>query len=90
MRLNIVKTNFFIFLKGYKSSSTFINFCYSSHKNDFYIPILTKPLKIGPNKSNVLEGVTSKSSLYRSKDRQQFEILKRINTGNNGFKDLSF
>ncbi len=40
VRLNIVKTGFFILLKGYKSSSVFINFCYSFYKDDFFILIL--------------------------------------------------
>ncbi len=87
--MNIVKTGFFILLKGYKSNSAFINFCYNFYKDDFYIPIPAKPLKIGPNKSNVSEGVTPKSGLHRPKDRQRSEVLERVNIGNNGFRDPS-
>src|SRR6266566_9069891 len=58
--LNIVKTDFFVLLKGQKSRSAFANFCYSSHKDDFYIPIPARPLKAGPTRPNASEGVTPK------------------------------
>ena len=67
--LNIVKTGFFVPLKGQKSYSAFANFCYSSHKDDFYILILARPLKAGPIRPNVLKGVTPKLGLHRPKDR---------------------
>ncbi len=89
-RLNIVKTGFFIPLKGHKNSNAFANFCYNFYKDDFYIFILAKPLKARPNKSNASKKVIPKSNLYKSKDCQQFEISKKINIGNNGFKDLNF
>ena len=89
-RLNIVKTGFFIFLKGYKSRSVFVNFCFSFYKDDFYIFILVRSLKVGPIRSNVLEKEIPKPSLYKFKDRQRFEVLKRVNIGDNGFKDPSF
>ncbi len=86
-RLNIVKTDFFILLKSYKNYSAFANFCFNFYKNDFYILILTKPLKARLIKPNALEKGTPKLGLHRPKDRQQFEVSKEINTGDNGFKD---
>jgi len=86
--LNIVKTGFFIFLKGFKSSSVFTNFYYSFYKDDFFIFISVRLLKVKFNKFNVLEEVISKPGLYKSKDCHRFEVLKGINIGNTGFKDL--
>ena len=88
-KLNIVKTGFFILLKGYKSRSTFANFCFNSYKDDFYIFIPAKPLKTGLIRPNASEGKTPKPSFYRPKDRQRSKVSKRVNTGNNGFKDFS-
>ena len=68
-KLNIVKTGFFIPLKGPKSNGAFTNFCYGSHRDDFYIFILARPLKAGFNKFNVLEKVIPKPGLHRFKDR---------------------
>jgi len=87
--LNIVKTDFFISLKGHKSRSTFANFCFSSHKDDFYISISAKPLKAGPTRPNALEGGTPKPDLHRPKDCQRSEVSEEVNTRDNGFKDLS-
>ncbi len=42
-KLNIVKTGFFIPLKGSKSSGVFANFCYGFYRDDFYIFILARP-----------------------------------------------
>ncbi len=78
---------FFIPLKGLKSNSVFINFCYSFYKDDFFIFILVKPLKVRFNKLNVLEGVTLKLGFYRSKDRHRSEVSEGINIGDNSFKD---
>ncbi len=89
-RLNIIKTGFFILLKDHKSSSAFANFCYSFHRDDFYILILVKPLKAKHNKPNALEKITPKSGLYRPKDCQWFKVSKGVDIGNNGFKDASF
>ncbi len=89
MKLNIVKTSFFIPLKRFKSSNAFANFCYGSYKDDFYISIPIRPLKVGFNKSNVLKGVTPKLNLYKFKDRHRSMVLKKVTIGNNGFKDLS-
>ncbi len=88
--MNIIKTGFFIPLKGYKSRSIFANFCFSFYKDDFYIPIPTRPLKAGPIRPNASKRRTPKLSLHRPKDRQQSEILKKVNTKDNGFKNLSF
>ncbi len=68
-RLNIVKTGFFISLKGYKSCSVFVNFYFSSYRDDFYISVSARPLKVGSIKFNVLEERIPKLSLYRFKDR---------------------
>ena len=87
MRLNIVKTGFFIFLKDYKSSSVFINFYYSFYKDDFFIFIPVKLLKTGFNKFNALEKVIPKLSLYRFKDYHRSEVLKRVNIEDNDFKN---
>ncbi len=87
--MNIVKTGFFIPLKGHKNSSAFANFCYSFYRDDFYIFIPAKPLKAGPNKPNILKGVISKLGLYRFKNCQRSEVLKGVDIGNNGFKDFS-
>ena len=87
--MNIVKTGFFIPLKGYKSRSAFANFCFNSHKDDFYIPVPTRPLKTRPTRLNASEGGTPKPGLHRPKDRQRFEVSKGIITGKDGFKDLS-
>ena len=81
---------FFISLKGYKSNNVFINFCYNFYKDDFCIFIPVKLLKVGLNKLNVSEKVILKSSFYRLKDRQRSGVLEGVNTGNNGFEDLSF
>ena len=85
--MNIVKTGFFILLKNYKSRSTFINFYFSSYKNDFYIFISVRPLKVGFIRLNVLKRETSKSNLHKPKDYQRSEVSKRVNIKNNGFKD---
>jgi len=87
--LNIVKTGFFILLKGYKNNNAFINFCYSSYKDDFFILIPAKPLKTGPNKLNALEKVTSKPGPHRPKDRHRSKVSKDIDIEDNGFKDLN-
>ncbi len=86
-RLNIVKTGFFISLKGYKSRSTFANFCFSSHRDDVYIPVSAKPLKAEFTRLNASKGGTPKPSLHRPKDRQRSEVSERVNIGDNGFKD---
>src|SRR6266566_2536852 len=70
-KLNIVKTGFFIPLKGLKSSGVFVNFCYGFYKDDFYISIPARSLKTGPNKFNALERVTSKLGPHRPKDRHR-------------------
>ena len=87
--MNIVKTGFFIFLKGPKSNGAFANFCYGFYKDDFYISILARPLKVGPNKFNASKKVTPKLGPYRSKDRHRFVVSEGITIGNNGFKDSS-
>ena len=87
--MNIAKTGFFILLKGPKSSGAFANFCYGFHRDDFYIPIPTRPLKVGPNKPNVSEKITPKPGLHRPKDRHRSMVSEGITIGNNGFKDLS-
>ncbi len=87
--MNIAKTGFFILLKGFKSSGAFANFCYGSHRDDFYIFILARPLKVGFNKLNASEGVTPKPSLYRLKDCHRFVVSEGVTIGNNGFRDLS-
>ena len=89
IRLNIVKTGFFIPLKDYKSYNVFINFCFSFYKDDFYILVPAKPLKAKSIKPNALEKGTPKPGLYKLKDRQRSEISKGVNIGDNGFKDLS-
>ena len=89
MKLNIVKTGFFILLKGYKSRSVFANFCFSFYKDNFYIFVSAKPLKSGLIRLNASKGGTSKLGLYRSKDRQRSEVSKKVNIGDNGFKDLN-
>src|SRR6266699_1743994 len=89
MKLNIAKTGFFISLKGHKSNSAFANFYYSFYKDDFFIPIPVRPLKIEPNKFNASEGVTPNLNLYRLKDCHRFEVSNGVNIGNNGFKDLN-
>ena len=87
--MNITKTGFFIPLKNYKSRSTFTNFYFNSYKTDFYIPVPAKPLKAGPTRPNILEKGTPKPGLHRPKDRQQSKVSKKINTGDNGFRDPS-
>ncbi len=87
--MNIVKTVFFIPLNNYKSRSAFTNFCFSSHKDDFYILIPARPLKTGPIRPNASKKGTPKPDLYKSKDRQRSKVLKKINIKDNGFKDLS-
>jgi len=87
--LNIVKMGFFVLLKGQKSRSAFANFYYSSHKDDFYIPILARPLKAGPTRFNALKRIIPKPSLYKPKDRQRSEVSKGVTIGKDGFKDLS-
>ncbi len=88
-RLNIVKTGFFIPLKGHKSCSVFANFCFSSYRDDFYIFVPARPLKVGFIRLNVLEGGTPKPGFHRFKDRQRSEVSEGVNIGDNGFRDLS-
>ncbi len=88
-RLNIVKTGFFIPLKGHKSRSAFTNFCFSSYKDDFYILIPARPLKIGPTKLNASKKGTPKPDLHKPKDRQRSKVSKKVKTRDNGFKDPS-
>ena len=85
--MNIVKTDFFILLKSYKSRNAFVNFCFNSCRDDFYILVLIRPLKIEPTRPNVSEEGTPKPSLHRPKDRQRSEVSERVNIGDNGFKD---
>jgi len=87
--LNIVKTGFFISLKGYKSRSAFINFCFNSYKDDFYILVPARSLKAGPIKPNVLKRGTSKLGLHKPKDRQRSKVSEGVKTGDNGFKEPS-
>ena len=87
--MNIAKTDFFILLKGHKSRNAFINFCFNSHKDDFYIFIPAKPLKTGPTIPNASKEKTPKPGLHKPIDRQRSKVLKGVNTGNNGFKDLN-
>ncbi len=87
--MNIVKTGFFILLKGYKSNSAFVNFCYSSYRDDFYIFIPAKPLKVRPNRPNTSKGGTLKPGFYKPKDCQRSEVLEGVNIGDNGFRDPS-
>jgi len=87
--LNIVKTGFFVFLKGQKSRNVFANFCYNSYRDDFYISILARSLKTGFIRSNALERVILKSSLHKPKDRQWFEVSEEVTTRKDGFKDLN-
>ncbi len=89
-RLNIVKTGFFIFLKGHKSRNAFANFCFSSHKNDFYIFVSARSLKAGPTRFNTSKRKTPKPGFHKPKDRQRSEVSERANIGDNGFKDPSF
>ncbi len=86
-KLNIVKIGFFILLKSYKNCNAFANFCFNFYKDDFYILIPIRPLKVGPIKPNVLKRRTPKPNLYRSKDRQQSKVSKEVNIRDNGFKD---
>ena len=88
--MNIVKTDFFISLKGYKSSSVFANFCYSSYRDDFYILIPTRPLKVGSTRPNASKKRTPKPSLHKLKDRQQSKVSEGINIRDNNFKDPNF
>src|SRR6266566_5810159 len=90
MRLNIVKTGFFILLKGYKSCNAFINFYFSFYKDDFYILISTRPLKVRSIRLNASKRGTPKLGFYRLKDRQRSEVSKGVNIKDNGFKDFSF
>ncbi len=90
MILNVVKTGFFVFLKGQKSYSAFANFCYSFYKDDFYIFISARPLKVGLIRFNVLKKVIPKPGFHRSKDRQRSEVLEGVTIRKDGFKDLSF
>ena len=87
--MNIVKTGFFIPLKGHKSRSAFTNFCFNFYRDDFYISVLVRPLKIGSIRLNASKEGTLKPGLHRPKDRQQSEISERVNIGDNGFKDPS-
>jgi len=87
--LNIVKTGFFVPLKGQKSRSVFANFCYSFYRDDFYILIPAKPLKAGPTRFNASKRVTPKPGLHRPKDRQRSEVSEGVIIGKDGFKDLS-
>ncbi len=88
-KLNIVKTVFFMLLKGLKNSGVFANFYYGFYKDDFYIFIPAKPLKVGLNKFNALERITPKPGLYKSKDCHRSVVSKRVITRNNSFKDSS-
>jgi len=72
---------FFIFLKGYKSRSVFVNFCFNFYKTDFYILVPVRPLKVGPIRPNVSKGETLKLGLYRPIDRQRSEVLEVVNIG---------
>jgi len=74
-------------LKDYKSYNAFINFYFNFYKDDFYIFISIRPLKVRFIKFNVLKKRTSKLGLHRLKDYQRFKVSKGINIGNNGFKD---
>ena len=87
--MNIVKISFFIPLKDYKSYSAFTNFYFSFYKDDFYIFIPVRPLKVGLIRLNVLKKGTSKLGLHKPKDRQRFEVSKRVTIRKDGFKDLS-
>ena len=87
--MNIVKTGFFVLLKGQKSCSAFVNFCYSFHRDDFYILISVRSLKVGSIRFNALEGVIPKLGLYKPKDRQRSEVLEGITIGKDGFRDPS-
>ncbi len=87
--MNIAKTGFFIPLKKLKNSGAFTNFYYNSYKDDFYIFISVRPLKVGPNKSNTSEEVIPKPGPHRSKDCHQSIVSEGVTIGNNGFKDLS-
>src|SRR6266699_5465718 len=87
--MNIVKTGFFLPLKGQKNRNAFANFCYSSHRDDFYIPIPARPLKAGPTRPNASEEITPKPGLHKPKDRQRFEISKGVTTGKDSFRDPS-
>src|SRR6266566_759658 len=88
-KLNIVKTGFFILLKKPKNNSVFANFYYGFYKDDFYIFISARSLKIGFNKSNALERITPKLSLHKPKDRHRSVVSEGVTIGNNGFKDFS-
>ncbi len=87
--MNIVKTGFFILLKGHKSCNVFINFCFSFYRNDFYIFIPVRSLKAGPTRFNASERGTPKPSLHKLKDRQRSEVSEGVKTKDNGFKDLN-
>ena len=87
--MNIVKTGFFVSLKDYKSCNAFANFCFSFYRDDFYMLILAKPLKVGPIRPNASKRETLKLGLHRPKNRQRSKVSEGINTGNNNFKDLN-
>ncbi len=87
--MNIVKTGFFVSLKGQKSRSTFANFYYNSYRDDFYISIPARPLKAGPTRFNASEEVIPKLGLHRPKDRQRSEVSEEVTIGKDGFKDPS-
>ncbi len=88
-KLNIAKIGFFIPLKRPKNNGAFANFYYGSYKDDFYILIPARPLKIGSNKPNASKRVTPKPGPHRLKDRHRSVVSKRVTTGNNSFKDLN-
>src|SRR6266566_5114649 len=88
-KLNITKTGFFIPLKRPKSNGAFANFCYSFHKDDFYISIPARPLKIRSNKLNALEKVIPKPGPHRPKDRHRSVVSEGVTIGNNGFRDFN-
>jgi len=46
-------------------------------------------LKAGPIRSNASKGGTLKLDHYKLKDRQRSKVLKKVNIGDNGFKDLN-
>ncbi len=88
-RLNIIKTGFFILLKGYKSRNVFTNFCFNFYRDDFYIFIPVRPLKAGSTRPNVLEKGIPKPGLHRFKDCQRSEVSKGVKIEDNSFKDPS-
>jgi len=74
-------------LKGLKSNGAFANFCYSFYRDDFYIFIPVRSLKVRSNKPNALKGVIPKLGLHKSKDCHRSIVSKEIIIENNGFRD---